>query len=603
MQHNPRIGLELGAAALALMMLATGCSEQQDLAGPRDAAPDNTEVSSEYVPTLGTRGGAAAVTAVPAAHSPEELDGADEPINPELLVTDALETCGAARVLFEQGNTDAALSRLVTLDLAYEMLLQMPAGDPKLVQEKEDLRHLISRRIVEIYRSRPASAAKLGSPIPLVMNEHIEYEITRFQGGERDFFLEAYRRSGQYRPMIVRMLREAGLPEELSWLPLVESGFKTRALSRARALGMWQFISSTGSRYGLSRGYWVDERMDPESSTRAAIEYLTELHGMFGDWMTALAGYNCGEHRVAREIQRQDEEYFDHFWDLYAQLPRETARYVPRFLATLMIVQEPERYGFDLPEPLPPASYETASTHRHMKLEDLDRALGLKTGALAALNPELRRGFTPESKYGLHVPPTVVPVFDARLAAMPSEPPPEKAPASKPPKGTSSVHRVKPGETLSEIAQLYGTTVSAMVSANNLSSAGRIRSGQRLKVPAKDDLKVALKARKTTKGKSKPITHTVRSGHSLWFLAAHYGTTVDRIKSDNNLGDNRLYPGQQLAIHTTSAAGNRTYKVRRGDTIGKIAREHRVSLTKMQKANGLSRSSRIFPDQVLVIPN
>src|SRR5690606_4924809 len=148
-------------------------------------------------------------------------------------------------------------------------------------------------------------------------------EIASFTGREREFFLESYRRSGLYRPMIVEELRRAGMPEELSWLPLVESGFESRALSSARALGLWQVIPSTGHRYGLDRADWADDRMAPEKATRAAVGYLTDLHGLFGAWLTALAAYNRGETGVLRRIREQPVAYFDRFWDLYEQLPRE----------------------------------------------------------------------------------------------------------------------------------------------------------------------------------------------------------------------------------------------------------------------------------------
>ena len=320
--------------------------------------------------------------------------------SPAEIVANALEATESAHVFWQEGDTESAIE---TLDRAYELLLQIPEeGD--LARQKEDLRHMISRRVVEIYRSQLTTASELGSSIPVVVNEQVQHELDRFTGAERRFFYESYRRSGQYRPMIVRKLREAGLPEELSWLPLVESGFKNRALSSARALGMWQFISSTGSRYGMQRDHWVDERMDPEKSTDAAIGYLTDLHGMFGDWMLALAGYNCGEHRVMRVIRRQEADYLDHFWDVYNQLPRETARYVPRLLATLAIVQNPEKYGMELPEPLPPANTQRVTIERHAKLSSLDTALGLESGTIAALNPELRRKITPATSYGLRVP-------------------------------------------------------------------------------------------------------------------------------------------------------------------------------------------------------
>ena len=293
--------------------------------------------------------------------------------------------------------------------------------------------------------SRLTTAAELNSPIPVEVNAQVEREIARFSGPEREFFLASYRRSGQYRPMIVRKLRQAGLPEELSWLPLVESGFKTRALSSARALGMWQFISSTGTRYGLERGHWIDGRMDPERSTDAAIGYLTDLHGMFGDWMLALAGYNCGEHRVMSQIRRQQNGYLDRFWDLFGSLPSETARYVPRFIATLAIVRDPDKYGFELPEPLPPVHYETVAVSRHVRLSDLDGALGVEPKTLAGLNPELRRGTTPAESYTLRVPEEAASSFEEKLAALP--------PYVPPPEVSYARHRVRPGETLSTIAR------------------------------------------------------------------------------------------------------------------------------------------------------
>jgi membrane-bound lytic murein transglycosylase D len=466
-----------------------------------------------------------------------EASGEEPAANPPPLVAEALETCESARVFWEKGDFEGALA---ALDLAYELLLQIP-DDPDVIQQKEDLRYLISRRIVEIYRSRLTTAADLGSSIPIEINSHVEREIARYRGRERKFFLESYRRSGQYRPMIVRKLLASGLPEELSWLPLVESGFKTRALSRARALGMWQFISSTGSRYGLKRSHWIDERMDPERSTAAAIQYLTDLHGLFGDWMTALASYNCGEHRVMSVIRRQENGYLDRFWDLFGQLPWETARYVPRFLATLLIVNDPEKYGFELPDPLPPLDYDTVSVARHVRLADLDRALGLEKETIAGLNPELRRGTTPAETYGLKVPSAVAPSFDTRLAELP--------PYAPPPELSYALHRVRRGETLSAIARRYRTSVNAIVSVNHLRSRNRIRVGQRLKIPQRGGA-TAASAAIATGSQAASLRYTVRRGDSLWKLASRYGTTVNRIKRDNGLRGDRITIGQKLTIKT-----------------------------------------------------
>jgi membrane-bound lytic murein transglycosylase D len=314
---------------------------------------------------------------------------------------------------------------------------------------------------------------------------------------------------------------------------------------------------------------------------------------MFGDWMTALAGYNCGEHRVMKVIRRQQDGRMDQFWDLFEQLPRETARYVPRFQATLLIISDPEKYGFDLPEPLPPLSYEKVTVGRHVKLEDLDRVLGLDKGTLSALNPELRRGVTPGKSYELNVPPPAAPAFATKLAELPPY---------VPPKDRYVVHRVRRGETLSAIARHYGSSVNRIVAANNLRSRNRIREGQRLKIPTRGSTYTAP-PRIASNGKPSSTTYRVRRGDSLWKLASRYGTTVDRIKRDNGLRNDRLVVGQKLQINTGIPSDARTYAVRRGDTVGKIAKAHRVSLTAMLRANGLSKSSTIYPGQVLIIPN
>jgi len=355
---------------------------------------------------------------------------------------------------------------------------------------------------------------------------------------------------------------------------------------------MWQFISSTGSRYGLERNHWVDERMDPEKSTSAAISYLTNLHGFFGDWMLALAAYNCGENRVRSVIRRQEIGYLDHFWDLYGALPSETARYVPRFFATLVIVRDPAKYGLELPEPLPPVEYETTVVSRHVRLKDLDRALDLEPGTFARLNPELRRKTTPAEAYTLRLPQAAAPSFEVTLAAM--------APYVPPPEQTYARHRVRRGETLSTIARRYRSSVNAIVRANNLRSRNQIRVGARLKIPQRGGSAPVRIASNDARGS---LQHTVRRGDSLWRLASRYGTTVDRIKVDNGLHGNRLAIGQKLRIETGKPAGSRSYTVRRGDTIGAIARNQNVSIRSILLANGLSLSSKIFPGQVIHFPD
>ena len=310
---------------------------------------------------------------------------------------EALEFCHASQEYWQRGELEKAVD---SLDQAYALILAVEAQDDfKLIQEKEDLRFMISKRILEIYASRNIVVNGNHNAIPLDTNRHVEAEIRRFTvGPEKAFFLKSLKRSGRYRPEILKALKAAGLPQELSWLPLIESGFNVKALSRARALGLWQFIPSTGYKFGLKRDQFIDERMDPEKATMAAIAYLKELHNIFGDWTTVLAAYNCGEGRVLRTIRTQNVNYLDNFWDLYERLPRETARYVPRFLATLHILNDPEKYGIDLTIADPPLTYETVTVAKQVSLKDVARAIGTTEFELRQINPELRYKITPPAK-------------------------------------------------------------------------------------------------------------------------------------------------------------------------------------------------------------
>jgi membrane-bound lytic murein transglycosylase D len=519
-------------------------------------------------------------------------DSAFDTEAPQELLGASLAAYEEAQELWQRGELEDAL---VSLDRAYAAMVDAQVDDdPVLLRQQEDLRRLIARRVVEVYAARRTVVGDVNAAIPKVMNDHVRREIASFQGRERKEFLAAYERSGLYRPMIVEALRAAGLPEQLSWLPMVESWYKVRALSSARALGMWQFIASTGYRFGLRRTDWLDERMDPEKSTGAALAYLTELHEMFGDWLTAIAGYNCGESRVLRTINRQRVSYFDQFWDLYEQLPRETRRYVPRFLAVLEIVENPEKYGFDdLPAPLPALDIESFEVDRAVRLADLEKSLGLDAGILAALNPELRRGATPSGAYALRLPEDAS-SGESVLAAMADLPVAASPPAARTGAGGSGTHAVRPGETLSSIAGRYGMSATTLARLNGLSDPDRLRVGQRLRVSGSTAAASAGAA-------SGPLTYTVRPGDSLWRIASRYSTTVDQIRRDNGMRGNTLQPGQRLRLNAGSGGGA-VYVVQRGDTLGGIASSRRVSTSSLAQANGLSLRSTIFPGQRLVIP-
>lgn len=453
----------------------------------------------------------------------------------QALLDAALDFIAASQEYWSEGNLEKAIA---TLDQAYTYILDVHSVDhPELIQQKEDLRFTISKRILEIYASRYTAINGNHNEIPLTMNKFVEKAIKRFQGSERRFFMESYKRSGKYMERILIALNEAGLPEDLAWLPLIESGFKVRALSRARALGLWQFIPSTGYKFGLKRDMWIDERLDPDKATAAAIAYLKELHRIFGDWTTVLAGYNSGEGRVLRKIRNQRINYLDNFWDLYTQLPRETAQYVPRFLATLHILKDPAKFGFTFEELDAPLSYETVEIEKPVQLRAVAKALGIDFRELSDINPELRRQVTPPSAYSLRVPLGSSFTLLTKLNEIPKWTPPENA---------YVYHRVKKGETLSLIALRYRTNVRKIVNANNIRRRHFIRAGQKLKIPLRGGSSSRVyvsKEKIPSDGKYK-----VRKGDSLWLIARKFNTNTKKLQRINNMSGSRLYVGNVLKV-------------------------------------------------------
>ena len=511
--------------------------------------------------------------------------------DPLSVLEDALYVYQDSQLAWEKGDFDTALA---ALDDAYSLILKLNLPpDSSLIQEKNDLRLLIAQRIQEIYASQLTAVGNNHQTIPLVENEHVKNQIKRFQNAERKFFEQSYKRSGLFRQMILEELRKAGLPEELSWVPLIESGFKVRAYSRARALGPWQFISSTGYRYGLKRDRWIDERMDPVKSTKAALKYLSDLHSHFGDWTTALAAYNCGEYKVKKVIRNQRFNYLDNFWDLYLMLPRETASFVPRFIATLLIVNDPEKYGFNLPTPDTPLEFVRLPMNSPIRLSSLSKAMGLKEDVLPSLNPELRHGATPGYEYILRVPLGFAEKAMIALNTLPTWIPPE---------ATYRIHRVRRGESLSLIAQRYRTSISAIARLNRLRRVDLIKSGQRLKIPVRGRSYASSPPPKLVKEGEKLI-YIVRRGDSLYKIASAFSTTVGKIKKDNSLVSNLLDVGQKIVIQSSIPQGATIYTVRRGDSPSGIANKYGMNLSILLSLNSLNYRSKIYPGQELwVVP-
>ena len=542
------------------------------------------------------------------------------------MMEEALVLLNESHRHWVKGDLENALEML---DQAYALLLDTN-GSPDTARQKDDLRLMISKRILSIYNSLQTAAKGKRSEIPLITNADVEKEIRQFQTVERDFFVSSYQRSALYLPLILKQLRKAGLPEELAWLPLVESGFKINALSSARALGLWQFIPSTGYKYGLNRDDWVDERMDIEKSTRAAIDYLKELHTMFGDWLTVLAAYNCGEGRVMRTIASQHINYLDRFWDLYQRLPYETARYVPRFLATLLVIRDPQKYGIDLGTPkLDALSYEIVEVKKSMRLQDIAQKLDTAEEIINILNAELRHRTTPDRPYILKVPAALA----GRLVDVLDEIPEAERPrASSLSKKAVIRHKVRAGESLAAIADKYNVSVATLAKYNKISKKHRPVAGQRLNVPIQVTKPGGAPAKAATAGKS-ALRHKVQKGDTLTSLAAKYETTVAEIKAANHLSGDALKIGQVLSIGAQSEPADqrakktsapksganekaadkspvvkesdakkaKKYTVKKGDSLNKIARENNMSLDRLLELNNLARKHTIQPGQTILV--
>lgn len=366
--------------------------------------------------------------------------------------------------------------------------------------------------------------------IPVVLNSKVQRFINYFQTTGRDFFSNWLSRSGRYIPMMKRILEEKGLPADLVYLAMIESGFNVRAKSNKGAVGPWQFIKSTALRYGLRVDSWVDERMDPEKSTVAAANYLSDLYNMFQSWELAAAGYNAGEERVLEAIERYKVA---DFWEIseYA-LPRETRDYVPKLMAALIIAKNPEKYGFYGIDYQEPRSFERVKVPPQKSLKDIARVIGLNYSVLRDLNPSLMRGATPPyGDYEIKVPVGYAGIVASRYIEL------SKLPKFTIARGTIK-YRVKPGDSLSEIASRYRVSVSSIKRANGLRSS-LIREGQVLKIPAGTSGGTTAKA----------ISYRVRKGDTLWDIASRYDVSVSDIKRWNRLKSSKLIAGDELTIY------------------------------------------------------
>ena len=500
-----------------------------------------------------------------------------EPVTPRSvteLLRDAEQAFNAANVAQEKGDHEAAL-RQYTLML--ELLIEADLDPGIFYSLRGELGKVLdtSTKHASIFeqRHRNRFATEDFGPlegyselqIPFPLPERVLLEIDEIQNGYPKNFQAGLDRAQKYLPYIREEFRKAGLPVELAWVAMVESLFTPKIVSRAGAGGMWQFMKSTGHRYNLRQDAYVDERYNWQSATRAAIAYLKDLNEIFGgDWGLAITAYNMGEGGLERAIADNGGER--DIWHLLETPPAsnriqlETKKYYPRFLATLIVASNPERYGFKV-NPQPPENTVRMPVKGMYALRDLEKEMGLGAGALEYLNPDLIQRVTPATgEYSVAVP---IEHRQNLLAAL------QKVKTVQYAGGT---HTVRRGETVASIAAKYKCSSETLMKLNGIRSARSLQAGQRLKLPGgvpaveeapPDEAPVAVASAKEAKGgppskkdaPQRPKTYRVRAGDTLFDIARSHDVSVSELQKWNELGRNgRIQVGRTLYVADPSAS-------------------------------------------------
>jgi len=461
--------------------------------------------------------------------------------------------------------------------------------------------------------------------VPIVLNEKVQTFIHYFTNRKYDLISRAFERASRYLPMMREVFREKGLPQDLLSLAFIESAFNPRARSRAGASGIWQFVERTGRRFGMRSGLWVDQRRDPELSTRGAAEYLKTLYGMFESWPLALAAYNAGEGKIQQAIARQKTT---DFWRL--RLPKETQFFVPAFMAMAIIAKDPSKYGFNAP-PEETADADVLPLKESWDLRIIARAARTTPEILRDLNPTLLRGVTPPDPFALRLPAGSREGFLDRLAQLPKA------------KSTPWVrHRVRRGETWVALARRHRMSAEALLELNGRDAMGPLKVGSAILVPGRGSARMeaaaapASNGRAATAAQPAPLRrYTIRRGDTLAKIAKAHGVHIEELIRWNGLSAGRpLKPGQILVLsarqaaapdgaalasagstprsaptaHTARAgakAPGKTrqirYTVKLGDTLWDIAQAHGVRPEELRRWNGLTGRKHLQPGQELQI--
>jgi membrane-bound lytic murein transglycosylase D len=603
--------------ALLAVLIATGCETTQ---------PKKTAASPP------AQANAPTVTSPVASQPVEQKPKIQEQTSPDpvdALIASAEKQYAAGEANYQAGhleaaktNFDDAFNMLLSSDLdiraddrlehefdkvieaVHELeLAAMKQGDgfteqrsePAPIDEANDITFPVDPNV----KAKAEAEIKVTkSDLPLVLNDQVAMFINYFSSTRGHATLErALARSGRYRDMITQVLKEEGVPLDLTYLAQAESGFQPLALSRAGARGMWQFMAGSATPYGLERNWWVDDRQDPEKATRAAARYLKDLYKQFGDWYLAMAAYNSGAGTVQHAVERTG--YAD-FWELYKRgvLPHETQNYVPIIVAVTIMAKNPAQYGLEHVTLEPATKMDRVTIDYPVDLRLVAECVDTSVSNLQELNPSLLRMTTPKDQsFTLNLPASSAGKYQAEIAAIPLDM-----------RTWWHYHRVEYGDTAASLAKKYHTTATSIAEANSLTD-GDVKVGAKLIIPVAPGRQVA----ETTAYAKRATHYKVRKGDTAFSVADDFEVPVEKLRKWNHLRGSTLTPGRLLMIYkpttgrggmevasaekssptgrkaksadVTASGPAKYHKVKKGETLSSIAESYNTTVDQLKREN------------------
>ena len=460
---------------------------------------------------------------------------------------------------------------------------------------------------------------------PMIINKEIIHYIHYYQTTGRDFFKYALSRSERYIPMIKKIFQKIGLPNDLAYLAMIESGFSPTAYSYAGASGMWQFIPSTGRIFGLTINWWVDERRNPVESTYAAAEYLKDLFNKFGSWYLAAAAYNAGELTIERALSLDPG---GNFWSISQNkpylLPGQTRRYVPKIIAAAIIAKDPANFGFHNINYQKPIKFKQVKVPYSVSLYDLAKCIGISEYELQQMNPELLRNVTPPDDPGfmLNIPASDYGKFlknSKHLKRYALKKPAIQYTAYSRP-ANNTVYTVEPGDTLMGIASKYGVSLSAIERYNGLNGYSVLKVGEKITIPGINGSQKTYG--KNNFGNSALSYIIVKPGMTLWNISQKFNVPINYIKSINRINGNDIHAGEKIFLKGGSAdrvrysyiksggnnyeskktnSGFLYYRVKFGDSLYGISAKFHDNIKNIMAENNIKNPNSIYPGELLKI--